>query len=82
MYVVTMRNNATGEVRSLQQEGEWGDYLWTEGNWSCDCNRAILFHGKSDVKRSCGMSQYVILQVSLEDGTIINLSEEKQKCST
>ena len=41
---------ATGEVRRYECENIWDTdagavhtYIWREGNYSCDCNRALFF---------------------------------------
>jgi len=45
--LISIRKNDTGEVR--QYEGDFGpweehsDYIWTDGNYGCDCNRANFF---------------------------------------
>lgn len=46
---VHIRKNETGEVRvykhelDLEEDGSFDTYLWEEGNYSCDCNRALFF---------------------------------------
>jgi|SRR6185436_3532458 len=49
---VRIRRNADGVERVVEMteppgfgEQEWGgrDYMWSEGNYSCDCNRAGFF---------------------------------------
>lgn len=45
-YRVTITNVATGETRSAVEEhpdDETAVFLWTEGNFGCDCNRALDF---------------------------------------
>jgi hypothetical protein len=37
-----IRNNHTGEVRQYPCE-EATAFIWEEGNYSCDCNRELLF---------------------------------------
>lgn len=59
---VYIRNNKTGEVRSIPWEYEVtpDDYLWSEGNYSCDCNRDIFFKQGTDEPENhgCGMNKY------------------------
>lgn len=50
LCVAHIRNNATGEVRASDEVAiiEPGDrypspYIWSEGNYSCDCNRELIF---------------------------------------
>lgn len=55
---VRIRRNADGVVREyVDPEGWWdpGDdgfggafSMWSEGNWSCDCNRALFFARAAD----------------------------------
>jgi hypothetical protein len=47
-YTVAIRNNETGEVRMYRTEITWhehAEFLWTDGNFGCDCNRAIFLTG-------------------------------------
>lgn len=39
----------------------------TEGNWSCDCNRAIPF-GDSDCTGVCRCNRYVMIGIEAESG--------------
>jgi hypothetical protein len=58
-------NTVTGEIRrSAWQNG--GRFWWTEGNASCDCNRAIAFEGSDNEETPCGDSLYELVN---EDGT-------------
>ena len=47
---IEIRQNETGEVRTFVDNHDWeeppdGDreFLWGEGNYSCDCNRELFF---------------------------------------
>ena len=45
-YTITITNAATGETRTGSEEHPTdaaADYLWTEGNNGCDCNRVLYF---------------------------------------
>ena len=35
----------TGEPRIYEDEYPYNDFLWTEGNYSCDCNRCLFLSG-------------------------------------
>lgn len=57
----------SGETRSFEDEYAWNtegnDYMWSEGNYSCDCNRALFFAraaGKPDPDVPCTDDQYVV----------------------
>lgn len=82
MYKVAIRNEETGEIRVCEMAGEWvgddygpSEYWWTEGNFSCDCNRGLVYDSNgSDSK--CGTEKYTALYAELPDGTKIPLDEE------
>ena len=48
--IAMIRKNATGEIREYKTEvwlfddnKEPDSYMWSEGNFSCDCNRCLFF---------------------------------------
>lgn len=46
--IVTILDTKTGEVRTCAEwcsKNDFDLYWWSEGNGSCDCNRAIAFNG-------------------------------------
>lgn len=52
-------------------EVEPDDYLWSEGNYSCDCNRSLFFHDWNEPeKRECGDSEFSI-RISDMTGKVI-----------
>ena len=76
--VANIRNNETGEVRqhaaNIQIDSgvhdPWG--VWSEGNYSCDCNRELFFydHEKGPEGLKCGDG--VRFSVNIEvDGEIV-----------
>lgn len=90
-YKVAIKSNATREIRlyDLGRECHWNDasyFLWTQGNYSCDCNRELSFiraggpgsdddphHNNLDTE--CGHDRYSILYAELEDGTHIEFDD-------
>jgi hypothetical protein len=84
-YTVVIRNNATGEVRMKLQPYEWVDdddgggqlYVWTDGNFGCDCNRAMEFARAGgateeeawDAEVECGETAFSVPHVILPDGS-------------
>ena len=76
IVTVQIRRNADGVVRNVPDE-DWStaEWSWTEGNYSCDCNRYLFFERaiggdpESDGKYRCGDTQYSI-RVLLPDGRI------------
>lgn len=67
---VLIRNNDTGEVVLYEDDGyfdEYGsfhDFIWSEGNYSCDCNRALFFFRSKNMldpeNNDCGEKLYSI----------------------
>ena len=79
-YEVAIRKNSTGEIKILKETLDWDTtnnyghvYWWAEGNFGCDCNRAIQF---GDYDESCGESRFSVLYVELPDGTIIPIDTD------
>ncbi|WP_341893794.1 hypothetical protein [Ferrovibrio terrae] len=70
----------TAEVRSYRDH--WYDanpwephheYLWSEGNYGCDCNRGLFFaraNGDTDKGVTCGESRYRVL-IRDADGRVL-----------
>ena len=84
MYTVSIKNNKTGETRKfIMQDSDWGDgsdWLWTEGNYGCDCNRALFFaraFGEDETEaeeQECGDGvAYSVPFAELADGTKIEI---------
>lgn len=78
-YIATIQRVSDGALFEVPMEYEWykkakhvGDYdttdlcWWEEGNFACDCNRAILV-GDSD--ETCGDSRYLV-RITLPDGSV------------
>ena len=64
---VHIKNMDTQEVRIFETDGIWYDghfglYIWEEGNFSCDCNRASFFAraGNDEYDDECGESRFSI----------------------
>ncbi|QYW02175.1 hypothetical protein CPT_Sonora_074 [Stenotrophomonas phage Sonora] len=74
IFNILLRDNQTGKTKAVEHEADaWADieYLWTEGNYACDCNRGLLFNrvrGVEDVPRACGSEQFDIIEVTGPDG--------------
>lgn len=70
-YVAHIRDNSTGEVRSIALT-EWlddgvGEYMWEGGNYGCDCNRGIFFAdaaGADEPDIPCGDERFSVRCVS------------------
>ena len=51
-------------------------YIWEEGNYSCDCNRAIFFNRaqgqETDIdERQCGDGGYIVRITEAESGEVL-----------
>ena len=71
--VVEIRDNATGEVRQDKSHRYHGPFIWAEGNYTCDCNRALFFaraNGEDDPDQECGDAAFS-LRVLGEDGKVL-----------
>lgn len=73
-YVVGIIRIADGATRTVEMPGEWdegADYLWTEGNYACDCNRGLFFdraiEPEATTDHACGNTSY---RARLPDGRI------------
>ena len=47
-YDVHITDTTTGETRVAKEFGDWDEdkgsyYLWSDGNFGCDCNRYLFF---------------------------------------
>lgn len=77
-YRVLIVNRITGRQVMVPGTGDWGEgslWAWTEGNFGCDCNRAILCE---DDDITCGdMARYEIPYALLEDGTKIEVDSQR-----
>lgn len=78
--VARIRNNATGEVREYptqvpiyQGEVEPSDYMWSDGNYQCDCNRSLFFLGirpGEEGEAKCGDDAYSVQLVNPVSGRV------------
>ena len=69
-YIVHIKHNKTGEVRTCSHEGEFSEFMWAEGNNSCDCNLHDSFTGFSEsvLDFPCGDTEYSVVDVHDENG--------------
>ena len=80
-YTVAIRKNDTGEIRLFRYDMEWDDtsmYQWTDGNFSCDCNRKQFWYraiGEEVEDHECGDTAFSVLYAELPDGTRIEIDE-------
>lgn len=80
-YLVAIRHNPSGEIRMYRQDMTWDDdeFMWTEGNYSCDCNRYLFFERAAGNEpdwdlAKCGDELYTALYAELPpDGRHVTL---------
>lgn len=84
--MVAIRHNGSGVVRMWRHDLGWHDddeFMWTEGNYSCDCNRYLFFEraigGTPGFDQECGDTAFSALYAELPDGQHIPLDEEVMK---
>ena len=82
---VTIRDTATGEERTYEEDapdwkpddyhpGGFSDYIWREGNYSCDCNRGNFFtaaNGEESRDEECGHSRYRVRILDADTGALL-----------
>lgn len=64
-YIAAITDKTTGETQNLPFEEAWAehfDYLWSDGNFGCDCNRAQFFSVASGrmIDRPCGIGRFFV----------------------
>lgn len=78
MYSVNIKNNSTSEVRKVDFNLPWNNdsshFLWTQGNYSCDCNKHLFF-SNSEEDFKCGDDVYSIVDITLDDGSLIKIDK-------
>lgn len=69
MLKVEMTDRYTGQTKIIPIDLEWwGDFVWTEGNFSCDCNRHDFFYPDSNKDVPCGDDRFTISFIEDETG--------------
>lgn len=78
---VEIRDNKTGFVRELPFDDilsigdeEPSDFIWVNGNYSCDCNRRIFFDqasgGDGNFESACGQGAYSVRVRNKKNGDV------------
>lgn len=70
-YDVLIQRLADGETRTYHDDADYEveemfDFMWFEGNYSCDCNRALFFAragGDDDMEADipCGETRFAVV---------------------
>jgi len=84
-YSVVLRDRQTGECRRVAMD-EWGDgceFLWTDGNFGCDCNRDEMFERGEVVTHdylcNTGANRYTVEYVEFASGDRVPLEAPSQE---
>lgn len=77
-FDAVMRDNTTGETKTIHLD-LWYDhsmFMWTEGNYSCDCNRSLFFYNHDRNKKyKCGFDKITVVKMIFPDGTEVLVDE-------
>lgn len=73
--VVEIRRNADGVVRQDRSHRFYGDFVWSDGNYACDCNRSLFFYRCVDEEekardRMCGDTDFSVRVLDI-DGKVL-----------
>jgi hypothetical protein len=75
MIHIHIRKVSTGEIRTYHHESEWSEFLWTDGNFGCDCNRELFFEDANDPEfenTKCSKGRFVIDKaIDVETGRVV-----------
>jgi hypothetical protein len=62
--VVEIRRNSDGKTVIANKRWSFSEFMWSEGNYSCDCNRGIMFDEAIGSKESepyeCGQEKFSV----------------------
>ena len=75
-YQVSLVDTKTGERRLVDGGEPWSDmleYMWTDGNFACDCHRHDVFYG--DENGACGSSRFLAEYALLPGGERVSLDD-------
>lgn len=76
-YDVVIIETAARESKRVHMDLPWYDhslFWWTQGNFSCDCNRGECVwqrdkNAEETVDVPCGSDKYIIIKAIFPDGT-------------
>lgn len=90
-YTITILHRPSGIQRQWSDEYPWAEgteYLWSEGNFACDCNRELLFLRAGGVSESeinsrapvrCGEVEYTVTKIIFADGAEYGIEEGDER---
>lgn len=74
MYNIALQDKETGETKIIKYESQFKDgddedndmvvdFMWTEGNYSCDCNRHVFFYDSDAGENPCGDKRFNLVKI-------------------
>lgn len=71
-----------------KETNTWNDYIWSDGNYACDCNRALFWNraepNSEQLNDDCGDERFVILSIiDLRDNSVLyseSIEDETKVC--
>ena len=81
-YFIVLRDTRNGKYKILGETSEHQDpesmlFLWSEGNFSCDCNRSLFFYDDDEEQElPCNPDENIIELISLQS---IWIDKEKRR---
>lgn len=73
---VTVLDTETGETKV---NDEHSAFEWTDNNWSCDCNRELLFRPRDDDSKwgTClGSKRYIVVAVEGSEQPLVEFNSD------
>jgi hypothetical protein len=77
-FIVTIVECATGKQATYREDYDSADgveYLWADGNYSCDCNRGLFLSralGDEDFDVECGDGAFSVKVVNAETMQVVH----------
>jgi len=70
--VVTLKDLENGNIDTYEEDYKYDEegceFMWSEGNFACDCNRhAFMYGNEEEYPCNVGANRFVVLEV-LYDG--------------
>lgn len=80
-YTIRLRSADSGETRDFVDDCEYSDdaivFMYSEGNYSCDCNRSLFFYAWLDaLDCNAGPNKIQVLSITRPDGTELDLPDD------
>jgi hypothetical protein len=63
VIIIEIKDTESNTTCCYVKDFEFHEYIWSEGNFSCDCNRGIFFENCMDMdvtENPCGNKRYYL----------------------